>query len=127
MVDSGASATVIGEDMLKAIELKPGKVGVEYEVADGAKIPNLGQKEFVAYTDEGLKKKMKVQVTQVNKALLSVFGMVQAGNRVIFDTDGSYVENKRTGEWSDIAVNERGQYILKMWIPKAQDAQEHPF
>ena len=96
-------------------------------MADGAKIPNLGQKEFVAYTDEGIKKKMKVQVTHVDKALLSVYGMVQAGNRVIFDPDGSYVENKATGEWTDIAVNARGQYTLKMWIPKAQQASEHPF
>ena len=43
-VDSGASATVIGENMLKAIAAQPGKAGVEYEVADGIKIPNLGQK-----------------------------------------------------------------------------------
>ena len=45
-VDSGASATVIGEHLLKAIAVQPGKAGVEYEVADGSKIPNLGQKSL---------------------------------------------------------------------------------
>ena len=67
---------------------------------------------------------MTAQITEVNKALLSVNGLVRAGNRVVFDSEGSYVEDKTTGEWIDIAQNDRGLYTLKMWIPKNQ---EHPF
>ena len=81
--------------------LQEGRSGVEYEVADGSKIPNLGQKEFLAWTDEGDRRRMKVQVTEVNKALLSVSRIVQAGNRVVFDEEGSYIEDKTTGEWID--------------------------
>ena len=64
---------------------------------------------------------MIAQITEVNKALLSVHGLVKAGNRVVFGSDGSYVEDKTTGEWIDIAQNERGLYTLRMWVPKNQE------
>ena len=54
-VDSGASETVIPEDTVRAAELVPSEAsrrGVEYEVANGARIPNLGQKAFQAMTHE---------------------------------------------------------------------------
>ena len=41
---------------------------------------------------------MRAQVCAVNKALLSVSRMVQAGNRVVFDPNGSYVEDLHSGE-----------------------------
>ena len=45
-VDSGATETVVGEDMLQSVETKEGeasKKGVQYEVASGTLIPNLGE------------------------------------------------------------------------------------
>ena len=41
---------------------------------------------------------MTVQVADVNKGLLSVRKAAAAGNRVVFDEDGSFIEDKRTGE-----------------------------
>ena len=41
---------------------------------------------------------MKVQATEVNKALRSVCKLVATGNRVIFDPEGSYIEDAQTGE-----------------------------
>ena len=41
-------------------------------------------------------RKVTFQVANVNKALGSVSKMVRDGNRVVFDTSGSYTENKRT-------------------------------
>ena len=35
---------------------------------------------------------------EVNKALLSVSRIVKSGNRVVFDSDGSYIEHKESGE-----------------------------
>ena len=49
-VDSGTTETVMGEDMLQSAEKKMGaaaKRGVEYEVANGVTIPNLGEKTTV--------------------------------------------------------------------------------
>ena len=40
---------------------------------------------------------MTMQVTDVTKPLMSVREMVNAGQRVVFDSVGSYVENNMTG------------------------------
>ena len=45
--------------------------------------------------------------------------MVSSGNRVVFDSEGSYAENKKTGEWVPLEEH-AGVYILKVWIPRNQ-------
>ena len=119
-VDSGATETVVSEEMLTMVETKPGaasKRGVEYEVANGVRIPNLGEKKFMAETEDGVVRSITAQVCDVNKALLSVKKVVAAGNRVVFDDGGSYIEDKSTGErmWM---IENNGMYMLKLWIPK---------
>ena len=116
-VDSGATETVMNEDMLNSIETKEGvaaKRGVVYEVANGVRIPNLGEKRFVGYTAEGGGREVVAQVCDVNKALLSVRRMVAAGNRVVFGDD-SYIESMTTGERVCLEEKE-GMYIVNMWI-----------
>ena len=49
-------------------------------------------------TDDKVTNKMTAQGTEVKKALLSVAKIVQAGNRVVFDDEGSFIMNKRTGK-----------------------------
>ena len=106
--------------MLPGVELKEGlanKRGVMYEVANGVRIPNLGEKVFHGYTDgEGIKRGVKAQVCEVNKALLSVSKLVQAGNRVVFDPSGSFIQDVGTGEQMWLQEN-GGMYTLKMWVP----------
>ena len=119
-VDSGATETVLGEDMLPEVELKEGAAsrrGVEYEVANGEKIPNLGEKKFRGVTEEGKSRNITAQVCDVNKALLSVKKVMSAGNRVVFDSAGSYIEDKSSGEkmWM---TEEKGMFMLKMWVPR---------
>ena len=91
------------------------KRGVEYEVANGVSIPNEGEKRFTAVTEEGKEKNMVVQVCDVNQGLLSVSKAVAAGNRVVFDEDGSYIENKRSKERTWMKA-EGGMYTIKMWV-----------
>ena len=51
----------------------------------------------------------------VNKALLSVNKMVAAGNRVVFDSGGSYIEHKQSKE--KLWMTERGgMYMLRLWV-----------
>lgn len=117
-VDSGATETVVGSDMLTSIETYQGeaaKRGVEYEVASGSTIPNLGEKKFVAVGEEGHMRRMRAQVCDVNKPLLSVHRMVQAGNRVVFDPVGSFVEDTVTGERMNL-TEQGGMYMLKLWV-----------
>ena len=120
-VDSGATETVMGEDMLTCTETKIGaaaKRGVEYEVANGVTIPNLGEKTFSFQTAEGAERKITAQICDVNKGLLSVVKMVNAGNTVVFTKDGSFIEDDVTGE--RIAINEEnGMYVLSMWVKKS--------
>ncbi len=119
-VDSGATETVVTEDMLHSIKTTEGEAfrrGVEYEVANGVTIPNLGEKCFVAVSEDGQRRKMKAQVCAVNKALLSVSRIVQAGNRVVFEQNGSYVEDLHSGE-KMYMVEKGGMYMLKMWVER---------
>ena len=58
---------------------------------------------------------MRAQVCDVNKALLSVHRVVQAGNRVVFAASGSYVEDEQHGETMEL-VERGGMYMLKLWV-----------
>ena len=53
----------------------------------------------------------------MNKPLLSVSKVVAAGNRVVFDENGSYIENIASGEkvW---LKSQGGMYMLKMYVKK---------
>ena len=122
-VDSGASETVVSEDMISSAEIKQGlasKRGVQYEVANGVRIPNLGEKRFVATSEEGIKRHITAQVCEVNKGRLSVRRMVQAGNPVVFNHRGSYIVDNNTLE--RMYMGERNDmYMLKLWT-KAEKA-----
>ena len=82
-------------------------------------IEQLGEHHFTAITDAGPEHDMTAQVTDVNKALLSVSKIVSKGCRVVFDEGNRYLENKLAGDW--IPMEERnGMYFLKMWISREQ-------
>ncbi|MDA8582759.1 hypothetical protein N9L68_00970 [bacterium] len=119
-VDSGASETVAHEGVLQSVETTDGdakKKGVQYEVADGTLIPNLGEKSFIAVDEGGALRRMKVQVCDVNKPLLSVRRVTQAGNRVVFEKDGGWIEDTSSGE--KLWLKEKdGMYLLKLWVQK---------
>ena len=58
---------------------------------------------------------MRFQVCDVSKALGSVSKIVSRGNRVVFDSTGSYIENKQDG--SRLWLRERaGVYVLDVWV-----------
>ena len=119
-VDSGASDSVVPPTMpasIPTVEGPASKRGVLYEVASGHQIPNEGEKRFTAVTDEGAEKKMALQVRDVNQGLLSVSKVAGAGNRVVFDEQGSYIENKSSGQISWLKER-NGMYILSLWVKR---------
>ena len=111
----------MGEDTLAGVveitERAAYKKGVKYEVANGVQIPNLGERKLVGITEEGIAREMTVQICAVNKTLMSVSNIARARKRVIFDSDGSYIENKETGEklW---AIEVGGLRSVKMWVSR---------
>ena len=56
---------------------------------------------------------MTFQAAPVSKPLGSV--ICAAGHRVVFDEDGSYIENKTTGEMNMLR-EDNGNYMLDMWV-----------
>ena len=59
---------------------------------------------------------MKVTVADVNKVLASVSKICECGNKVVFDEDGSYIEDKRTKQRTPIHKR-NSVYVmeLKVW------------
>ena len=57
------------------------------------------------------------QVTDVNKGLLSVQKLVKSGHRVVFDPNGSYIEDTNNGEYMEMK-EVGGMYMLKIWVQK---------
>ena len=129
-VDSGATETVVSEEMLPGVPTQPReafKKGVQYEVPSGTLIPNEGEKRFrhTVVGEQSEQKRVTAQVCDVSQGLLSVSKAVTAGNRVVFDaeeTGGSYIQNKVTGEVTRLKP-EGGMYTLKMWVKRAQPNQ----
>ena len=120
-VDSGASETVISEDMLPNIPIKQGDASrreVQYEIANGVHILNRGEKKFQGYSEEGAVRSVSTQVCEVNKGLLSVRKVVEAGIRVVFDSTGSYIEDKKTHERMYMR-DEAWMYMLRMYVRNA--------
>jgi hypothetical protein len=54
---------------------------------------------------------MKFHVANVQRPLVSAVKVVQAGNRVVMDSSGSFIENARTGELLPLRV-ERGTFFF---------------
>ena len=90
------------------------KRGIVYEVADGTQIPNLGERKFLGIMDDGSAKGVTAQFCAVNKTRMSVSKIASKGNRVVFDDDGSFVENMTTSEKSWLTQS-GGMCYLEMW------------
>ena len=86
-----------------------------YASATNQPIPNLGEQKLPLVTGEGTLRGMTFQAAPVSKALGSVKRMCASNHRVVFDDDGSYIENKITGEINWLR-EDNGNYMLDVWI-----------
>ena len=105
VVDSGATVPVFHPKVGKEYELEESAAsrdGVEYEVANGDTLPNLGQKAIAVLTQEGTIRGYQSQCADVSKALNSVRAMVNAKNAVCFGLgptgEDHLIVNRVTGE-----------------------------
>ena len=117
-IDSGAAETVIPHRLVAQHPVRAtqsSKNGMCYASATGQPIPNLGEQCLPLITQEGTLRGMTFQAAPVSKALGSVKRMCSSGHRVVFDEDGSYVENKTTGEINWLR-EEAGNYMLDLWV-----------
>ena len=127
-VDSGACETVMPIKMLGHISIlssPQSRALIEYEVANGAAIPNVGERRLDAVTvnaPEALKR-IHMQVADVHKCLLSVTKCADMGYTCILKKDGGFLEDEITGE--KIPIERRGKlYVLKMMVRAAKEEQD---
>ena len=124
MVDSGAGTTVITTDEVKAVEPSESNSHASYKMADGSLIPDRGTKTFKAQTEDEQWHVINANVTDVDKALLSVSQIVQtSGATVVFSPEGNYI---KSSGGSTLPLELRNNvYFLKMWVPKGQNKLFH--
>ena len=98
-IDSGAGENVMPEYMAPCTPVQQSKeAGVMYTAANGDTMPNRGCKRVKVTTKEGQLRTMNMQVTDVNRALMSVAKICDAGHTVTFTTDGGVIRNNQSGE-----------------------------
>ena len=126
-VDSGAAETVIPHRLVSQYpirETEASKAGMCYASATNQPIPNLGEQQLPLVTREGSLRGMTLQAAPVSKPLGSVKRMCANNHRVVFDDDGSYIQNKLTGEINWLR-EDNGNYMLDVWIVPPNELQEH--
>ena len=97
-IDSGAGRNVWPKGQKVPGKLMPLKKKVKLVAANGSPIDVHGEKTIELQINGGRRCAMNFLVTGVKKLLASVGFIVDGGNRVIFDADGSFVESEATGE-----------------------------
>ena len=120
--DSGAGETVGPKTIAPHIPISPSKgsiAGVGCVAADGTKISEHGERMLIGVDNEGMAMGMKMQVADVSKLLAAVSSICDAGNRVIFDNEGSYIESKKTGK-KTVMRRENGVYKFDLWMQQNQ-------
>jgi hypothetical protein len=118
-VDSGACVTVMPRSLCEGISILQNRLsreGVEYEVANGAHIPNLGERRCEMMTvGSSVCKSIVFQVADVHKPLLSISGCADMGFDCYLGDKGGHLLDKQTGE--RIPLGRRDNlYIMRAWI-----------
>ena len=98
-IDSGAGENVMPGYMAPYTPVTTSKeAGAVYTAANGDMMPNRGCKRVKVTTMEGQLRTMNMQITDVNRALMSVAKICDAGHTVTFTTDGGVIRNNKSGE-----------------------------
>ena len=126
--DSGAGEHVCPATLFPQVPIKPSagsKVGQTYKVANGASIPNKGEKKIEGQNSSGIPMNIKAQVAPVSKFLASIGKMVKAGNKVVMDENDSYIENKKTGLKTPMRL-ENNVFVFDLWVEKDNQRSTFP-
>jgi hypothetical protein len=117
-MDSCAAQTVMSRKMFPKMRIEQtedSKNGKEYTAANGGKIKNEGQKIIPFTTVEGQELKMKVQVAEVTRMLISASKVAKAGNIVNLDAKNPHVKNIKTGKVTKLR-HKNGIFLLDIWV-----------
>ena len=116
-VDSGASDIVVPPHVARNLPLLHSpKVGVEYEVANGGVIVNLGERRATVKIKMNSDASfiMSFQVVEDHKPLLVVSRLVEAGHKVLFDNVDPHILLSTGERVGPTCVG--GAYEIEVWI-----------
>ena len=125
VIDSGAEDTVAPPDVLPGA-VRPSamsRAGLAYRSANGLPIRNLGQQTVAFRDDQQRRSGMHFQVAEVDRPLISVARLVDAGNRVVFEPSGGSITHVATGRSVQL-LRDGNVYALDMHIPPALEEEE---
>ena len=115
-MDSGAAVTVVprgADNTAIAPTTKPNCN--HFRVANGEKIPNLGEEVLAGTTANGRGLRFKAQVADVTKPLASVQEICDSGCTVTFGPDRTFIRDSRTGK--EIEMRKKiGQFAVDLHI-----------
>ena len=118
-IDSGACDTVMPASMcghISMISTPESRAGLEYEVANGPSIPNMGERHCLMMTENSqTMKKIVFQCADVHKALLSVANVADLGYECVMGQHGGALKDVMTGD--TIPLHRRGNlYHMRAWV-----------
>ena len=124
-IDSGACDTVMPAAMcghISIVQTEDSRRGVEYEVANGETIPNLGERHcFLMTEDSHIMKEIVFQCADIHKPLLSVSRCADLGYQCILEKLGGKLKDTVTGE--EIPIHRRGNlYVMRAWVRQNKPA-----
>ena len=118
-VDSGACVTVMPVGICMGISILQNaqtRAEVEYEVANGQTIPNLGERKCEVMTaGSSIPKRITFQVADVHKPLLSITGCADMGYDCYLGKEGGSLRDRTTGEIIPLERKD-SLYVVKMWV-----------
>ena len=91
--------------------------GLHYVAADGTRIPNVGQQLVKFMTLDGTWTEFLFQIAAINKPPVSVSKLNEAGYKVVFDENNSYIMNKKTKKVIKMK-KEKGVFVIDAYVPK---------
>ena len=118
VVDSGASTPVAPPSMAPNCTIRPSegsRRGQKFTSASKHKLKNLGEQRLDACTEDGHETEVLFQIADVSRPLVSVSGICERGNRVIFGRAGGVVQCLRSGRETPF-YKRNGIYVLSMWL-----------
>ncbi len=116
-VDSGATISVIPENVankLPVVDSKASTNKTKFRAANGGIITSRGRREVHGKTDTGIACKVGFEVCGVSKTLGAVCEMIDSGNKVVFDSTGCYILNKKTMKKTEL-TRRGGAFEFDVW------------
>ena len=121
-IDSGAVDTVMPPTMARRFpteETERSKMGAGYLAANNSVIKHYGVKRMRGKSDSFRPMSMVAQVADVKSTLVSVHRLLEAGNRVHFESGNCYVEHVKSKVRTEIVEN-KAAFEVGVWVPRTQ-------